>query len=406
MNQPKVTPGAYELIGGGWEIYDNPTDAEFHRNGVTYRNNETPMYWYQDGYYVAYYAKSYVGKTYSNPVQFSVANYHDLKKVMDATDHHYYIDRDDVKREPKIYINDYSTDGVNGLDLLADLFNLSHGTELTGHEPLNDYVKDCENLEIFMHANIDHSGSTWTPIANNANECFGGTLHGDGYTISGLDHSLFNHLCGDVYNLGVTGSFTGAGIAETGSGYMENCWIWTTGTPVSGVKAVFGNPSRGEGTQLVNCYYPAGNAYSETSHPRGNATKMPEKSFYNGEVTYDLNGFYLKDRYDRNRTSGEAINDPYVRTRFSDGDFVYANGTIPDDMDERYSETSGTYTPIWPDDYLFFGQALNYNHLEDLAYQQLPSHIIKEGNLVKTSAEGNRVLRAPAYYRSSAMKTA
>jgi hypothetical protein len=134
--------------------------------------------------------------------------------------------------------------------------------------------------------------------------------------------------------------------------------------------------------------------------------KMPDKSFYNGEVTYDLNGFYLKDRYDRSRTSGEAIDDQYVKERFSDGDFVYANGEIPDDRDVRYSEESETYTPIWPDDYLFFGQALNYNYIEDLAYQQLPSHIIKDGNSVQTSAEGNRVLRAPAYFRNSKMRVA
>ena len=413
MNQPKVTPGAYELIGGGWEIYDNPTDAEFHRNGITYRNNETPMYWYQDGYYVAYYAKSYIGKSYSNSVQFSVANYHDLKKVMDDKEHHYYIDREDVKRDPKIYINDYSAEGENGLDLLADLFNLSHGTTLTGHEPLNEYVKDCDNLEIFLHTNIDHSSSSWTPIANNNGECFSGTLHGDGYTISGLNNSLFNHLCGDVYNLGVTGSFTGAGIAETGLGYMENCWIWTTGTPVTGVGhyALFGNPSRASGNlvQVENCYYPVRNAYTVPTGDalnHGKPKPKPDKAFYNGEVTYNLNGFYLKDRYDRNRTSGEAINDPYVNSRFLDGDFVYANGTIPDDVDVRYSEENETYTPIWPDDYLFFGQALNYNHIEDLTYQQWPSRIIKDAHVVVTSAEGNRVLRAPAYYRNSTMQTA
>jgi len=416
MNQPKVTPGAYELIGGGWEIYDNPNDAEFHRNGVAYRNNETPMYWYQDGYYVAYYAKSYIGKSYSNSVQFSVANYHDLKNVMDDKEHHYYIDREDVKRDPKIYINDYSDEDANGLDLLSDLFKLSHGTTLTGHEPLNEFVKDCENLEIFLHTNIDHSGSSWTPIANNAGECFSATLHGDGYTISGLNNSLFNHLCGDVYNLGVTGSFTGAGIAETGSGYMENCWIKTTGTPVTGVGhyALFGNPSRtGENlVQVENCYYPVSNAYTvptgaALSH--GKPKQLPDKSFYNGEVTYNLNGFYLKDRYDRARVLNGAaaeIEDTYVMSRFSDGDFVYANGTMPDDIDVRYSVDSETYTPIWPDDYLFFGQALNYNHIEDLTYQQLPSRIIKDGNLVQTSAGGNRVLRAPAYYRNSTMKAA
>ena len=412
MNQPKVVPGAYELLGGGWEIYDNHTDAEYHHNGQPYKNNDTPMYWYQDGYYVAYYAKSYIGKTYSNPVQFSVANYHDLKAVMEDVEHHYYIDHQDVKRNPKIYINDYSADNTNGLDQLTDLFTLSHGGTLEGHSPLGEQVRDCENLEFILRTNIDHP-TTWTPIANNAGECFAGNLHGDGYTISSLDNSLFNNLCGNIYNLGVTGSFTSAGIAETGDGYMENCWIKTSGTPITGAGhyALFGHPSRTEGglLQVVNCYYPESNAYtapSGTALNHGKPIQMTDRAFYNGEVTYDLNGFYLKERYDRNKKTGVAIHDPYVTQRFADGDFIYANGTIPDDEDIRYSEETEQYTPMCPDDYLFFGQALNYGHVEELTYQELPSRIIKDGEHIQTSNAGNRVLRAPAYFRNSKMQVA
>ena len=46
---PTVTPGAYEVIGSGWEIYDNFMDAETHQNGQAFKNNATPMYWYQNG---------------------------------------------------------------------------------------------------------------------------------------------------------------------------------------------------------------------------------------------------------------------------------------------------------------------------------------------------------------------
>ena len=69
---------------------------------------DIPLYWYQNNYWIAYYAQTKLGKTYSKSVPLSVANYHDLKKVMDDKMHHYYIDHQDVKREPKIYINDYS----------------------------------------------------------------------------------------------------------------------------------------------------------------------------------------------------------------------------------------------------------------------------------------------------------
>ena len=510
MKEPFVTPGAYEVTGGGWELFEDIRDVETHTNGIEYHPGIDPLYWYQDGFYLAYYAKTYLGKTYSNEVQVSVANSHDLKKVMDAKTHHYYIDKSNVKRDPKIYINDYSSTSENGLDMLKDLFDLSllddskvntdanglittiktpdpEDEETTdspfkGHAPLKDQVKAAQNLEFFMRTNIDYpSTSTWTPIANNASECFEGTLHGDGYYLNGLGSSLFNHLCGQVYNLGVMGSFTGAGIAESGPGYIENCWIMTTGEPIatstteseSGVTVhhypVFGNPSRtgtSDLTQVVNCYYPMSNTfepYPETYAP-GKATQMPDKSFYNGEVAYNLNGFYLKKRYYDNNTSWTGTKKPYfffkdvdgtltlvqnpgnypeayafypideddaskkvrgyVEERFADGDFIYANG-IPDDVNKRLyvpasptSEIPTGYYPIWPDDYIFFGQRLNFGHDEVRPHQDVPSPIVKspvdpdrilillEEEDATNSVFGNRVYRAPAYFRSSKMGVA
>ncbi len=462
MNQPNVTPGAYELIGGGWEIFDNETDAKHNRNGQTYRNNETPMYWYQNNYWVAYYAKSYLGKTYSNPVQFSVANYHDLAKVMGDKEHHYYIDHKDASKErnPKIYINDYSTlddedpmKNANGLDLLKQLYDLSLLTteaatgELEGHALLNERVKGGENLDFILRTNIDHS-SPWTPIGST--QCFGGTLHGDGYTISGLDHSLFDKLCGAVYNLGVTGSFSEAGIANSGEGYMENCWISTTGTPDGSLRAVFGNPTATSGIKVVNCYYPEGKNYLTTDNGRGLAKPMSARAFYDGTVAYDLNGFYLWKRYndhstpagtptaynyyvDDTDTGGNAIltlrtdgkygedvslcssgfdGFRYVEDRYGDGDFIYQEGTIPEEDNIRLYTPVGSsdpiaagYYPIWPDDYLFFGQSLNYGQVTGRTHQGRPSRIAKGGDRLTTDVTGNRVYRAPAYFRNYNMAT-
>ena len=62
------------------------------------------MYWYQNNkYYVSYYAKTYLGKTYSNPVPFSIANYHDLSAVMADTAHHMHVDYDPslLERNPR-----------------------------------------------------------------------------------------------------------------------------------------------------------------------------------------------------------------------------------------------------------------------------------------------------------------
>ena len=124
VREPHVTPGAYEVTGGGWKLFEKPSDAESHINGIEYTPTSDPLYWYQDGYYLAYYAKTYLGETYSNTVQVSVANYHDLKKVMEDTEHHYYVDNKNVKRNSKIYI----TDATNGATQLKNFFDLSKST--------------------------------------------------------------------------------------------------------------------------------------------------------------------------------------------------------------------------------------------------------------------------------------
>ena len=430
LREPVVTPGAYEITGGGWEIFQNEKDAESHINGIEYSPNFDPLYWYQNGYLVAYYAKTYLGKTYSNHVPLSVANYHDLKKVMEDTEHHYYVDNAAVKRNSKIYIND----ATNGASQLKQFYDLSKSE-------LNEHVRDCQNLEFFLHTNVNHTGE-WTPIGEDGH-CFAGNFHGDGYHIDGLDHSLFGNLCGSVYNLGVTGSFTSAGIADQGEGFVENCWINTTGTPDGSVKAVFGNPTASDGTQIRNCYYPETKNYNKTNNGRGLATPMSEKAFYNGTITYDLNEFYLAKRYNDHvvPSSGDGVYEyayykdvegtltrydgteghqkgkydaefspyHYVEDRYADGDFRYADGVIPETEDVRtYTTDEGDtyFYPIWPDDYLFFGQTLTYGYEASRAHQEIPSHINRSGNRLQTDATSNRVYRAPAYFQSKEMSMA
>ena len=431
IREPHVTPGAYEVTGGGWKLFEKKSDAESHINGIEYTPTADPLYWYQHGFYLAYYAKTYLGETYSNTVQVSVANYHDLKKVLDA-DHHYYVDNPLVKRNSKIYIND-ATDGATQL---KNFFDLSKNT-------LNEHVKDCQNLEFFLHTNVNHTGD-WTPVGEEGH-CFSGNFHGDGYHIDGLDHSLFGNLCGNVYNLGVTGSFTSAGIADTGNGYVENCWISTTGTPDGSVRAVFGTPTANSGYKRVNCYYPQTLNYNTSDDSRGLARPMPEAAFYNGTVAYDLNGFYLFKRYnDHETTSGTAyeyyaikddgtltapqtkhyaanaaycssgvdgvyLKGGYVEDRYTDGDFRYADGVIPENEDERTlvdADGVSHFYPIWPDDYIYFGQMLTYNWNNQRPHEDVPSHIVKNSGRLSNSDESNHVFRAPAYYQSKVMNVA
>lgn len=477
---PHVIEGASPVQGGGWELYSSETDAD-NQNGVEYIPDSDPLYWYQHGYWLRYYALSYVGgKTYSNKVQVSVANYHDLKKVMEDKEHHYYVDNSNVKRDPKIYIND-ATDGMNQLKNLFDLSLLKSGSSgvtngvvtaegaLKGHTIFTNQsqVEGCSNLEFFMRTNVNHTG-TWTPIANNNGECFAGTLHGDGYYISGLDHSLFGKLCGSVYNLGVRGEFAhngdetdaDAGIAETdgGYGYVENCWVINNNkTSDRHSKPIFGSPSTTDGKyHIVNCYYQeeadATKKYTNHDGSYGIPRPMPEADFYNGTVAYNLNGFYLYKRYnDKVTTSGTpykyyipgVVNSEtgqlvpqtgkfyaknfnycssgaddvylsgggYVEERFADGDFRYAGGEIPTEVDERLYTDMGDngktkFYPIWPDDYLFFGQMLTYDWNELRPHEEVPSPITKNSGRLYNSDMSNRVYRAPAYYRNKTIGVA
>ncbi len=408
VREPHVTPGAYEVTGGGWKLFEKQSDAESHINGIDYTPTADPLYWYQHGYYLAYYAKTYLGETYSNTVQVSVANYHDLKKVLDDTEHHYYVDNPTVKRNSKIYIND----ATNGATQLKDFFDLSKGNTLDEH------VRDCQNLEFILHTNVNHTGD-WTSIGEEGH-CFAGNFHGDGYRINGLNNSLFGHLCGNVYNLGVTGSFTGAGIADTGSGYVENCWINTTAENVDDVKAVFGDPTA-SGYKRVNCYYPNTLTYNTESDGHGLARPMPAAAFYNGTVAYDLNGFYLFKRYnDKKTTSGTAyqyyavnedgtLTDPQAKHYAANAEYcssgydgVYANGGY---VEDRYGDGDFRYAD-GPDDYLYFGQMLTYNWNNQRPHEDVPSHIVKNSSRLFTTDESNRVYRAPAYYQSKVMDVA
>lgn len=454
VTQPRVTPGAYEVIGGGWEIFANEEDATEHVNGVPFNNTNTKLYWYNDGYYLAYYAKTYLGKTYSNAVPFRVGNYHDLDKVMADTLHHMYVDHPNVKHNSKIYIDGRdctSNPAKNELDLLRDFHELSlvtltydenhnpiaiDGGTLDGHVPLNKHVAGTENIEFILNSDIAPKYYTeWTPIGATQANCFKGNLHGDGHTVSGLDNSLFGWLCGDVYNLGVTGSFASAGVANNG-GYAQNCWVMTTtDEDISAVKAVMGTGV------VVNGYYPQENSYSGSS----TAKAMPMSSFRDGEVAYNLNGFYLDKRHAMNNggehspyyytitdqesnalstlPEGYVEAEDYVARRFRDGDFIYADGTIPTATSERifYVEPAedetpdpknGKYFPIWPDDYIFFGQMLSYGYAG--SYNLMPVSVNREDRSAgesqsaasqwlakENSGRSNRIYRAPAYFGNS-----
>ncbi len=458
LTKPSVQKGAFEVLGGGWELYENENNALTHKNGVPYANYVTPMYWYQDNWYVAYYAETYLGRTFSNPVPFSIANYHDLDDVMADTTNHMHIDHPGVKSNSKIYIDNRNTesdDSKSELDLLYDLFDLSlrgHGTkdlldeeghivydsnnqpiqvddydidydrggELNAkHSALNDHVRGLDNLDFILNNDVEPKAyTTWTPIGTDA-ACFNGTLHGNGYTISGIDKSLFGNLCDSVFNLGIRGIIAGSGIADKG-GYAQNCWLINDATTdLSTYTAMMGTGI------IVNGYY---NDEAASNHygTKTGAESKPMGSFLNGEVAFNLNGFYLNKRYKdhlnnntgrvyhyytvgENNTLSQPIeghasdNILYVERYYKDGQFVYAGGTIPSGNNIRYAEKDNKHYPIYPDDYIYFGQKLTYDMTGAAAHDIQPEAVYKSGGFIDNNATGNRVFRAPAYYGSSTM---
>ena len=437
LSVPSVKRGAYEILGGGWEIFETPEDAYEHKNGVEYKNNATPMYWYQNNYYVAYYAKTYLGKAYSNPVPFSVANYHRMGEVM----HHpkrMFIDHKDVDRASKIYLDaaDYDANSIaagekeeNDLDFLYDLYKETNAGK-AGDYMFNQRITNAANLDFILRSDIAPKKYTdWQQPGADGN-CFAGNFHGNGHTVSGLNKSLFHNLCGTVYNTGVTGFFTGGGVADNG-GTAVNCWVKTSGTPTT--YAVIGNAAKdASDVQVINSYY-----YYDSANDfkaGGMATPRPEADFVKGHVAYDLNRYYLEARrgvkdvnedkkfmFYMRQPNGQLemadgtgapelwtsyyhtdnVLDKYVEDNIKTGDFIYAKGEIPLEADVRMKKESGVHYPIYPDDYLFFGQSLNYTPSHD----NVPEALIKnEDNLVVHNNEtANRVYRAPAYRRSSSL---
>jgi len=364
-------------------------------SGTEYTNNNTKAYWYQNGYQVAYYAKSYLGKTFSNAVPITVANYHRMANVVanngdsnaDGEADYMFLDeaaRNARLRNAKVYIKDAAE-----LDAFSGFYQKTKG----GTDGFKN-IRNCQNIDFILDGDIAHAAS-WTPVGEEGN-CFEGNFHGDGHIVSGLNRSLFGSLCGNVYNLGVTGSFTQSGIANAGGGNVTNCWVVSTGSVSSATKAVNG------GTGLTtNCYY-----YNNYGTREG-AVQKPLSAFVGGEVAYSLNGHYLNKKAGNDEAYIDSV-------RFGNEDFIYADGRIPQSSNIR--RKLGQYDPVFPDDYIYFGQNLTYGiaaGTTDDSHVEYPEAINRQVNLtdeslntkllVTDAASDNRVYRAIGYYKSKDM---
>ena len=464
---------AFPILKGGFEIYDNETDALKHRNGRDFSSGTEPVYFYEDMNYVAYYAETRMGRTYSDPVPIHVANYQRMSDVINDSEH-MYINHRLVKRNPKIYIDDRSVSGkdYNELDAMKELFDIVNGAygQVAANNTEKNHGRDvtgAKGLDFFVQNDVAATRS-WTSIGTD-DDCFEGNFHGNGHTLSNMSSSLFGKLCGNVYNIGVMGSFTGGGIADSGDGRIENTWVSTTGTPTGKaiIKTTDGIPT------LINGYYPETQGF--TPHEAGvDVMQRSLSDFQNGRVAYDLNRFYLEARYnlftDDENVNGNPVHNyahyrmpdgtlqqetvllegggeevrsvshqlyytpdytwhtgigaantskkyGYVESLYEDGDFRFADGLKPTSPDLRLSQNYG-YVPVFPDDYIFFGQRLTYGLYGDKSHDAVPMGVVKDhtvttatdvidnsksGLLTDDLTSENRVYRAPAYFRNGTL---
>ena len=133
---------------------------------------------------------------------------------------------------------------------------------------------------------------------------------------------------------------------------------------------------------LARCLWMTSIFYNGTAH-----------TFYTINTDGTLSTPQTKNYVEQNATycsSGINVyaNGGYVEDRFADGDYRYADGTIPENNDQRmWTDTNDKtyFYPIWPDDYIYFGQMLTYGWNDQRLHQPgcQPRGIFETGQPVR-----------------------
>ena len=161
---------------------------------------------------------------------------------------------------------------------------------------------DIKAFSAFVRTNNSHGANAQFILLNNLTipsdyqvpDEFAGTLHGDGYVITGSQ--LFKNNSGHIYNLGVVGGK----IADTNTG-KYHCCFESNGLKVYDID--------------------------------GNDVAYTAEDFKYGKVAYDLNQYNMKKVDERN---GNTNTYTYVEDYYRNGDFQYARID-----DETLGVTSG-----------------------------------------------------------------
>lgn len=178
----------------------------------------------------------------------------------------------------------------------------------------------------------------------NAPVKFKGTLHGNGYVLSGLgvtigDHTpsgyLFSTNEGDIYNLGLkNGVITKDDEPVNGTTYplYHTSYTWAD-------KTVY----RMDGTAVATTADGAGNTYTNND-------------WRYGKVTYDINQYYLEARKAKLNSTADAQH--YVEDLYHNGDYLYARwqSASPEYLRTTASQYDANYNSATSYHYFNFDQ--------------------------------------------------
>ena len=302
-----------------WRVGSEPTgiftQCEAVGNDVLY----VPAYYFINGYGVQYGFISRKGN--DEIVGDDIYNFYPIEMKKDAETGK-VLDRLEVHN---FHMMDSHEVGVD--------LHLSEAVERAKNEPMAQpriYIGDEADLKAFatfVKNNQYHGANAQFVLLNDltipngyvAPDVFAGTLHGDGYVITG--GKLFKKNSGNIYNLGVVGGK----IADTNMGRYSCCF-------------------EGEG---LNVYDIDGNAMEGYT----------EEDFRYGKVAYDLNQYHLKKA---GKLAGNTNTYTYVEDYYRNGDYQYARVA-----DETLGVTTGvTYLRMGNE--VAANQSVPYYHIKDM----------------------------------------
>ncbi len=295
---------------------------------------------------------------------------------------------------------------------IADGADLAKFTQFLAEE--NGYGQD---MQFHLLNNVDAESV-------NAAANFNGTLHGDGYVISGINNYLFTkNDGGNIYNLGMKNGLITKGDNGSANSKYHTSYTWSNMTVynMDGNAVKYSNVDDwryGKVANDLNGYYLLAHQFINNDDH-----KIPESNF---EAIYDIyrNGDYLYARtqsqsaeYLRTTSLYDAnYNSSATYSRFTRDE----NGVITHPVDQSravyvdekfdhyaplfeaaYSDDSQSELTAVKNDFIFFGQYLN----ADTKYAELATvNVTMPGNITPVSHEveqmKNRVYRAVGYYAS------